>query len=336
MLGDVLDLEQVPSAETNFFRRSADVLDRILMGEHRALFHGLGRFIKAGNRLVYVAGNHDYALRYPPLQRRFIDLLGLTALSVNITFADYYLDRHWRIYAEHGHLYDHLNTHHGGEEISFGTRLVRDFIVPWSERDFHPHGRLFSLLNNIRPRKNIIYYLNLLIREGKIAGSVKHKLLSDIKSVFRKAGMRGAAGAIDLMGRLLPGRAMDSIVGELLRENPTRYRLIARSLFNTIADKKDLNFQPQVIIMGHTHFLEKRSFGSARRYLNTGTWLDTVIVSSEGKVIAIDDKIRDSCPYLRIEKKNGVLQTDLISAADFSILNIRNLRRRFRRYGVEY
>jgi UDP-2,3-diacylglucosamine pyrophosphatase LpxH len=96
-------------------------LDKIARG-HPVFFRALGGFVSQGNRLTIVSGNHDVELLWPRVRERFRALItqkepdpltladgGNPAGSVEFAPWIYY-EADFRLYVEHGHQYESLNS----------------------------------------------------------------------------------------------------------------------------------------------------------------------------------------------------------------------------------
>jgi UDP-2,3-diacylglucosamine pyrophosphatase LpxH len=84
---------------------------RCVARRHDAVFSSLARFVRAGNTLVVVRGNHDVDFHWPAVQREFVQQLSeRTALSAEdearIQFLPWFYYEEGRVYVEHGHQYD--------------------------------------------------------------------------------------------------------------------------------------------------------------------------------------------------------------------------------------
>ena len=92
-------------------------LERVLE-QHSTFVETLARFVAAGHRLVYVAGNHDADLHFPEVWQAFLRALEQRAESLGLPFDRelvrfepwfYYVPG--EIYAEHGQQYDYYNSY---------------------------------------------------------------------------------------------------------------------------------------------------------------------------------------------------------------------------------
>ena len=156
------------------------------------LFRALRKFVRAGNSLFYVWGNHDYPMRYKKHANEFRNLIlkGLRLSSKpRIWFSDYYVSPSYNLYAEHGHRYDIANVHINGDNTILGNLMATNMIRKWQfwkndnpiETD-GPEDTLypFKVMGNIRPWPNIICYINRLIVKGIISEDVKEEMASDL------------------------------------------------------------------------------------------------------------------------------------------------------------
>lgn len=110
-----------PTSEASVFK-----IQRIL-SDHVELVHGLARFLAAGNRVVFVMGNHDRELCYPEVQEVLRTTVARAApvgsgprVAANICFQPWFVYRPGVLYAEHGQQYD----------ATCSYRDVLDPIVP--------------------------------------------------------------------------------------------------------------------------------------------------------------------------------------------------------------
>jgi hypothetical protein len=78
-------------------------IDRVLSA-HAAEIAAIRAFARAGsNRVVFVPGDSDAALRMPEIRGRLIKALAAPADRVQVADSGYWLSRDGRVYAEHGH-----------------------------------------------------------------------------------------------------------------------------------------------------------------------------------------------------------------------------------------
>ncbi|MCA9546640.1 MAG: metallophosphoesterase, partial [Myxococcales bacterium] len=87
-----------------------------IVAYHRRSFEALCRFIEAGHRVVFIAGNHDADLCFKAVQ---VDLRGhiaafakgdRRAVMARIGFSDWFVHEPGRAWFEHGHRFDAYNT----------------------------------------------------------------------------------------------------------------------------------------------------------------------------------------------------------------------------------
>jgi UDP-2,3-diacylglucosamine pyrophosphatase LpxH len=98
-------------------RQSQKKLERVI-ARHQGVFGSLAEFVRAGNELVIVTGNHDVEFNYPSVRKTLVEwLCGLAcgvgaadeareAFSRRIQFCPWFFYRENLIYIEHGHQYD--------------------------------------------------------------------------------------------------------------------------------------------------------------------------------------------------------------------------------------
>lgn len=90
----------------------------VILRDHAELFDGLKVFIEAGNRVVFVVGNHDLELLWPAVQNRVRERLGLgdraptpmqpplDADPGEVTFSNWFYISGGDTLVTHGHQYD--------------------------------------------------------------------------------------------------------------------------------------------------------------------------------------------------------------------------------------
>ena len=130
--GDILDFDlvtatpdpapwPVSAAER---RRGMDATDeksvwklRRMLEDHPDFVAMLARVIAAGHRVVYVMGNHDRELHFPPVREAFAravndraDDLGLAHDPTRLTFEPWFFYVPDEIYVEHGQQYDYYTS----------------------------------------------------------------------------------------------------------------------------------------------------------------------------------------------------------------------------------
>ncbi len=117
-----------------------------VLARHGEVFDSLARFVRAGNELVIVVGNHDVEFCYPAVRRRLVEALGeLGAPADGIRFCPWFYYEEEVVYVEHGHQYDeycsfdyqlHPVEPRGGVTLSVAHAGVRYFtnLVPEFQR----------------------------------------------------------------------------------------------------------------------------------------------------------------------------------------------------------
>lgn len=120
-----------------------------VIGFHRPVFEALGRFIGAGNDVVFVRGNHDVELYWPEVRAAIGDEIarhsGLDAAtaSARVRFEPWFFYEPRLVYIEHGHQYDsHCSFTDLLDPVEDEGRLIALPYALWSIRYFAPllHG----------------------------------------------------------------------------------------------------------------------------------------------------------------------------------------------------
>lgn len=78
-----------------------------IITDHPIWFGELSSFIKRGNKVVFVIGNHDLELHFPRVQEKIKEALNLTGEELDrITFSDFFYISNNDTLVEHGNQYD--------------------------------------------------------------------------------------------------------------------------------------------------------------------------------------------------------------------------------------
>ena len=152
---------------------------RQTLREHAPMWEALGRFLLAGNHVVFIKGNHDVELQWALLQRTLVAGLVETLLEAGcaaseeqlgacVGFRDwFYLDR-GRLYVEHGNQYDEFNC---------WPNFLDPALVHDAQRAFMPLGsRMTQYLTNAfvdyRPGPARGTFMHYIVRNGKLLSGV--------------------------------------------------------------------------------------------------------------------------------------------------------------------
>lgn len=129
-----------------------------LAGKYREIFLSMARFVAAGNRMVFLPGNHDEELLFPEVQDRLRSLLGVPrdgpesrpgpGVTGSIDFSPWFYLEPDRVYVEHGHFYDSDGVPlspvrpcplppGSAIEMTLGTMITRYLLTLLRGYDFH-------------------------------------------------------------------------------------------------------------------------------------------------------------------------------------------------------
>jgi UDP-2,3-diacylglucosamine pyrophosphatase LpxH len=358
LLGDIFDFILLTDPET--FLQKVDSAN-IFAGVKKAypdLFKAFREFIRSGNTLFYVWGNHDYPMRFKihgqEFQKAVLDRFWDSKYRCQIWVSDYYISRSHRLYAEHGHRYDPFNVHLGGNQAVLGTLLVSKFIRKWetwkssgSLKSEGPEETLypFRLLGHIRPRPNVIYYIDRLSDKGLLPENIKRELAKDLYRIEEEWNSSLPHIFFRVL-ETLPWFIQEGIVGSRLKDGAPKILRERASLLlkgystdlsvargkATVGNLKDLNFAPSLVILGHTHFLEHNLENGRYVYANTGSWRDTAFVDREGRIV----EMYNHCPYLEVIAPEHGEPPKIIfrKAADGEEINILELLKEYEEFGL--
>lgn len=137
---------------------------KIMARGHPTFFRALAEWIRNGNRLLYLKGNHDVEQHWPLIRRAFRDeihLAGAEAADVTrlVSFADDWVQLA-NVYFEHGHAYEVLTRVNGPAVLArpagqlnlpLGS-FVNRYIINRLER-------IEPFLDNIKPVTDVLWEL---------------------------------------------------------------------------------------------------------------------------------------------------------------------------------
>lgn len=79
----------------------------VILRDHPELVRELGQFIKEGNRVIFVVGNHDLELNWIEVQKRILDAFELNEQDRrHVRFTEWFYISNKDTLVEHGHQYD--------------------------------------------------------------------------------------------------------------------------------------------------------------------------------------------------------------------------------------
>lgn len=319
LLGDIFDLIEQKSG--NYEKAMLAALDA-----HGPVSESLKGWLGNGNKIFYITGNHDHALRRPAVSRFLAERLLENGSADNpclwssFMVDDWYISRDFKIYAEHGNRLD-INNNHQGYTSCFGDIIVKkvlrplesgeyaiDFITDkkWSPPQGLESNNPFSFIDNIRPRGNIISMIRSLSREGYLNKEAHSRLRELILKVYLEN--RNAGFLLNWIIKNVPCILGDKTLQKQLNDEYLIYRkyvweMMDESYENNIFKTRDLSFKPDFFIMGHTHFFDHLKVNKTL-YINLASWLDTVYVDKKGNI----GKPMKNCPILVFSKNNGIVR----------------------------
>jgi UDP-2,3-diacylglucosamine pyrophosphatase LpxH len=127
-----------------------------ILGHHAEFMTALVSFVAAGNRIVYVLGNHDRELHFPAVEEVLRNELESTAQQLGgsfdqsaFTVEPWFFYEEGRIYVEHGHQYDYYTSfkyildpvvhRRGGEELALPMGNISNRLLMSRMGYFNPH-----------------------------------------------------------------------------------------------------------------------------------------------------------------------------------------------------
>jgi UDP-2,3-diacylglucosamine pyrophosphatase LpxH len=79
---------------------------QVIIKHHQAWFQALSQFIKRGNKVVFVIGNHDLELHFPDVQSEILKALQLGKNENQVRFCEWFYISNEDTLIEHGNQYD--------------------------------------------------------------------------------------------------------------------------------------------------------------------------------------------------------------------------------------
>jgi len=241
LINSIDDKEELYGLKTQSYKSSLK-LDVVIKG-HPEFFDALAEWLRGGNNLIIVKGNHDLEWFWRDVRNTLrLDLalrvseksgVGLkdsllATVLPNVTFIDHAMIIDGDLYIEHGHPYDALTRVIGGITVNSGNELnipfgsfFNRYLLNYVELDY-------PFLDNVRPTPNI---LPLMLRHQFFTGL---RLLYDHLSVIAKTVPRAYVGWI--FGQHLIGRVLLMLAGVIVPpalllvyqiNNPSAWTLMA-------------------------------------------------------------------------------------------------------------
>jgi len=193
LLGDIFDLiEQKEPPEEAI---------KISVQAHPKAVEALQGWLAGRNKIFYITGNHDHAVRQPDIADYLAEtLIGDSDIPWGyFVIDDWYASKSFRLYAEHGNRFDPDNNH-AGEAVCFGDRIVKELLrilASGEDKEYFtgkkwkaPLGldveNPFELLNNARPRGNIILLIEALTGQGYLTENTKDDLKKRLLHLYEQ------------------------------------------------------------------------------------------------------------------------------------------------------
>jgi len=321
LLGDIFDLIEQEAKVEEALKTS--------VAKHADAITALQNWLKDGNKIFYITGNHDHDIRLPHIA----DFLAKTLIADNkvpwgnFVVDDWYASKNFKLYAEHGNRFD-LDNNHAGEEICFGDRIVKELLRPLESGDDNPYStgkpwrdplglgadNPFRFLDNDRPRGNIILLIERLIKDGYLTEETKADLKKRILELYKQNP--NIPSVMKFVLNNMQWLVSDGKVRSALDDHYLPYRKNARAMMDASNDHnilklRDLSFKPEFIVMGHTHFFDECKASKKSTYINLSSWLDTIYIDQHGKLA----DVMKNCPCLVFEKSGSAITQTMYDAS---------------------
>jgi len=254
LLGDIFDLirtqkyyefEGSPRPEIKL-KVMADIVEH-----HPPFFETLRHFVEQVDRtLRYIIGNHDFGTYLDP---RLLEMIQ-NKYGLTLTPEVYYRDEELKIWAEHGHRYDIVNTTFNKDgtpiEYSLGDKIVIEIVDKFFEKvrekqeELGINPEIIHDLDNVRPQSAIPNWLDSIDEKGRLKQMYYETITSFIIAH--------------------PGEVANLALEFIQGEYQPDLLKAAKALLQQGAGK--------YIIFGHTHDALYKDFKKGNKHLNTGTW----------------------------------------------------------------
>lgn len=287
LLGDIIELWETPpyfTSKTMFDERIARTERKVtrVVQRHQKVFRDLQAFAQDGNRVHYVMGNHDDDLfsRDPdenmrPELRFLRDRLSAIS-QVPFEFSLLYLNRGFRLRAQHGHQFDEYNfARQHGEKVfgrwiveQFSTQLEATLAATFTSDDTRAFP--FRDFDVYEPTSKYGEFVRSCLR---LTPQVEQRL----QTLARLANELAPVGTLEKIAKALAG------VFNLEDPFEKFFYFAGIAEFLGLGDHPDtgdardlLGNDDSCVVMGHTHKPRLTQFSDRRVYVNTGSWHDRI------------------------------------------------------------
>ncbi|MDH4468702.1 MAG: metallophosphoesterase [Bacteriovoracaceae bacterium] len=282
--GDYIDFLATPFVdyfEDEFWSETSAITKLNLVRDaHREVFIAMANFVKVKDKkIVYVVGNHDAEILLPGVRETFLSFFPENLREhVLVPEVDTYSPTPG-VYLQHGHQYErahNFDPKNAFTEDSLGKR----YIIPTWGAYYCTH-----IINKFKTERS---YINQI---QPIKKYLIHGLLFDAFFTLR---FMFSNTFFFVMVRLwywyyhIKSFRLKEIINDTKEELMLfqNYETLTRKFFQKNPDTK-------ILITGHTHHPQMRTFKDGTTYINTGTWT---------KIISLDFSFNFNGHYLTFAK----------------------------------
>jgi hypothetical protein len=237
-----------------------------------------------------------------------------------------------------------------------GSLLVKNFLIEWEKE--------YPELDNLRPRGNMYFLVHnrSTTDPGKNPDDEIVKMLKTMEGVHTEyleqcgnfnfkhsevywrnkkiKALLSALGEKDWWNKVVLWASKGSIVNAL-SENCTTYRERAKELMDmdrldNIANQKDLDFQPDHFIFGHTHFFDHCELEGGRNYYNTASWLSTIFYDMNNNETCIDDIIAKTPVLVFEEPEKDPALYEISPTGEMVGIEFEEVKKRYIELGIKF
>ena len=282
--GDIIDFLATPFVEyfeDEFWSETAAITKLNMVREaHREIFIAIANFLKVKDKkIIYVVGNHDAEILLPGVRETFLSFFPENLRSqIILPETDVYSPTNG-VYIQHGHQYERAHNFDPRNAYTQDSQGKRYIIPTWGAYYCTHIINKFkverSYINQIQPIKKFLI----------------HGLLFDafftlrfmFSNVFFFVMVRLWYWYYHIKAWNFKEIIDDTKDELMLFQN---YETLTRNFFKKVPETR-------LLLTGHTHHPQMRSFKDGTSYINTGTWT---------KIISLDFSFNYNGHYLTFAK----------------------------------
>lgn len=285
---------------------------RTVLDGHPQVFAALAAFIRDGNQVIFLPGNHDIDLHWPSVWKALVDALGADEPRVSLVREGSLCDGY--LYVEHGNQYSYENSfEHWTDPLldaPDGKRIERPWGTYFMDEVYNDLRDAYSFINKVYPH---IEYASIIARSFGSDENASPRFIARLVAFFLREGKEflarryllgadaaPAAADGDDVAQLLtalgiePGTPRASAIEAALADEGIRPAGAAPDAAPTNllgqTEERGLsrrahqvlqNGMAKVVAFGHTHSTRAERLGKddPRGIYNTGSWMPHIPIA---------------------------------------------------------